>query len=338
MQLKYINASMQKEWENLTKNNSASGFMQSFYWTEFKKMLGWETFKIGIFENDKLAGGAIISKYSHFKNFNFLSISEGPVLPYGKPKAEKMFHLLIGEIDKIANLKNGKLSSHLNVEPKLEMLPDYFSRFKKSKMDQQPVKTLIIDLTLSGEEILKQMKPKGRYNIRVAQKNKVEVYETSLSEGLKDFLNLYKRYAKKDRFKGKDDSYFKALAYCLPKTKDAEFFFAKYKNKILAAALVIYYGDTATFLYGAMSENYKNIMASYLLHWEIIKRAKKLGFKFYDFYSLSPNENDVSHPWYGFSIFKRKFGGKVVNYIGGYDFIYNQKLYREYLKTSLSSE
>ena len=338
MQLRYIDASLQNAWEELVKNNPVSGYMQSFFWAEFKRMLGWETYKIGIFEKDKLIGGAIVSKYSHYKNFNFISISEGPVLPYEEKLAEQMFHLLISEIDKIANLTTGKLSSHLSIEPKLQTLPKYFFRFKKAKLDQQPLKTLMIDLTLSEEEILKQMKQKGRYNIKIAQKHNVKIIKTNLDEGLEDFLALYKQFTKRIKFEAKDPSYFQSLAYILSENETANFYFAKLGKENLATALVIYYGDTASFLFGASNNKEKNAMAPYLLHWEIIKQAKQNGFKWYDFYSLSPDESDLSHPWHGFSIFKRKFGGKEVNYIGAYDFIYNKKLYKEYEKISLSSK
>lgn len=332
MEFRYIDRSLRNEWENLVKSNPASGFMQSFFWTEFKQLLGWETFKIGLFDNNKLIGGAIVSKYSHFKNFNFLFIPEGPVLPYEKKDAEKMFHLLISEIDQIAVLKDSEqLSSHLSIEPKLIKKPKYFSRFEKAPIDQQPLKTLIIDLTLSENDLLKQMKPKGRYNIKIAQKNKVEIIETNLKEGLNDFLILYNSFVKRSDFKGKDDSYFESLAYVLKNDLEtAKFYFAKYNNKLIAAALVIYFGKTATFLYGAMNEKYKKIMASYLLQWEIIRHAKQKGFEQYDLYSLAPVD-DASHPWCGFSVFKKKFGGEEVKYVGGYNYIYNKKLYKEYL-------
>ena len=336
MQLKYIDASRKKEWEDLVKANPTSGFMQSFFWAEFKKLIGWEIFKIGIFgNNNKLLGGAIVAKYSHFKNKSFIYIPQGPVLPYSKKSSEKMFHKLISEIDNIASLNKGKLTSHLTIEPNLETLPSYFSRFKKAKYDQQPLKTLIIDLTLSKKEILQQMKAKGRYNIKVAQKHNVKVTTTSLSKGLKDFLKVYKTFVKKEKFEGKDKSYFEALAYVLPNKENAQFYFAKYQSQVLSVALVLYFGDTATFLFGASLAKHTNTMSPYLLQWEIIKRAKSLGYKYYDLYSLSPIE-DINHPWYGFSVFKKKFGGKEVSYIGAYDFIYNRKLYKDYEDNYLS--
>lgn len=331
MELKYIEKSRKKEWEDLTKSNPASGFMQSFFWAEFLNSIGWQTYKIGIFEKNVLIGGAIIAKYMHLTNKNFLSISEGPVLPYDKPQAEKMFHLLVSEIDKIADFTGVNRTSHISVQPKLEKLPPFFSRFQKAPSDQQPIKTLIINLSLSEKELLEQMKPKGRYNIKVAQKNNVTVNCVSVKEGLTDFLKLYLDFVKRQNITGKDKTYFESFATLLPDSHMARFYFAKFEGKIISTALVFYYGNTATFLFGASSGKNKETMPGYLLHWEIIKDAKKRGFTFYDFYSLAPND-DVSHPWHGYSIFKRKFGGKEVDYLGAYDFIYNQKLYKKYVR------
>lgn len=332
MILKYLGKRYQKEWEDLTKANPASGYMQSFFWTELQNLLGWETFKVGVFDKNSLVGGAIIAKYSHFKNKSILCIPEGPVIPYGQPKAEEMFQKLICEIDKIANLTGKKPTSHLTIEPKLLEVPSYFSRFQKAPTDQQPIRTLMVDLRLSEEQILKQMKPKGRYNIKVAKKHQVEIVQTGVKEGLEDFLKIYRRFIKRSGFEGKDDSYFESLVYVLPDSDSASFYFAKHNGQILATSLIIYYGDTVTFLFGASSEKNRYLMASYLLHFEIIKQAKQKGFKWYDFYGLAPGSESIIHPWYGFSVFKRKFGGKQVDYTGAYDFVYNKKLYKEYLK------
>lgn len=332
MILKYLGKEYQKEWENLTKNNPDTGFMQSFYWAEFKNLIGWETYKIGVFDKGKLLGGAIIGKYSHYKYYNFLYIPEGPVIPYEAPAGEKMFQLLISEIDKIADFDGNKRTSHLSIEPKIGKVPKYFSRFIKAATDRQPLKTLLLDLSPTEEEILTQMKPKGRYNIKIATKHGVEIFSENPDDGLKSFLPLYKSFVKLKNFEGKNDDYFQALAYILSKYNWGRFYFARYRNKIIASALIVYYGDTATFLFGASTDEYKKTMASYLLHYKIIRQSKKNGYRWYDWYGISPDEGDINHPWYGFTKFKKKFGGIETNYIGGYDFVYDDKLYRRYLK------
>jgi peptidoglycan pentaglycine glycine transferase (the first glycine) len=332
MNLIYIDDSRQKEWEHLTKTNPASGYMQSFFWTRFKNQLGWQSYKIGITEHDKLVGGAIVTKYAHMKNRNFLQITEGPILPYDNPKkAEIMFRMLISEIDSVADLAGDSRTSHLSIEPKLADIPSYFSRFRKSPVDQQPIRTLIINLTLSENELLRQMKPKCRYNIKVAQKRGVVISKTNLPTGIHDFLTLYKPFVRRRGIDTKRDDYFICLSDILPIVEECAVYFATLGNTIVSTAIVLYYGNTATFLYGASSEHERNSMASYLMQWHIMQDAKKSGFPIYDFYSLAPGENTLNHPWEGFSVFKRKFGGAEKNYIGAYDFVYNEALYLRHL-------
>src|SRR5437764_601769 len=116
MQFDYIDEALRKEWKDLVKSNPASGYMQSFFWTEFQNMLGWTSYKIGIFDDKKLVGGAIVSKFPFSKNTNILFIPEGPVLPYHLSECEELFHALMAEVDKVADLKGNVLTSHLRIE------------------------------------------------------------------------------------------------------------------------------------------------------------------------------------------------------------------------------
>ena len=331
MQLIYIDASQKEEWERLVKANPASGYMQSFFWAEFRSMLGWEIYKIGILESNILVGGAIIAKYCHHSYGNFLSISEGPVLPYDTPQAQSLFNKLLQEIDSIVDLTGTYRTSHISIEPKLETAPPFFSRFVKAPIDQQPLRTLLIPLALSETELLAQMKPKGRYNIGVAKRHGVVIEQTSIENGIKNFFSLYQLFIKRMKIVGKDESYFECLAHVLQKEKNAFIYHARYKNTIIASAILIDYGRTTTFLFGASSDEYPAVMAPYLLHWEIIRAAKSRGQSLYDFYSLVPDPQDTTHPWTGFSQFKVKFGGEIKHYIGGHDFVYNPHLYSRYL-------
>jgi peptidoglycan pentaglycine glycine transferase (the first glycine) len=333
MLFRHIDESRKEEWEKLVSQNPASGFMQSFFWTNFTNLLGWPTYKIGIFDNEQLIGGAVITKFKMDNDRNYLYIPEGPVIPYNSPESDKIFDGLIAEVDKIADLKGENLTSHLRIDPKLITLPSFFKRFQKAPIDLEPLRTLMIDLFLSEEQILTQMKPKGRYNIKVAQRYGLKVVSTDLRSGLKDFLKFYHQTVDRKQFEGKDEKYFNDLAVAA----DAEMtkmFFVKDNEEILAVAIIIFYGKTVTFLFGASSDLNREKMAPYLLHWEIICQAKEMGFGEYDFYGIVPDENDLDHPWQGFTTFKKKFGGKEIKNIGAYDFVYNQKLYEKYKKTN----
>lgn len=332
MQFAYIDESRKIEWEKLVSQNPLSGFMQSFFWTNFTNLLGWPTFKIGVFDNNHLIGGAVVTKFKTNNGHNYLYIPEGPVIPYESLDSVKIFDGLIAEIDKIADLKGDSLTSHLRIDPKLTTLPDFFNRFQKAPINLEPLRTLLIDLSKPQEQILAQMKPKGRYNIKIAQRYGLKVTSSNLQSGLNDFLKFYHQTVDRRQFEGKEEKYFVDLVTAVNNPTTAKMFFVKDQENILAVALVIFYGKLATFLFGASSDSSREKMAPYLLHWEIICQAKEMGFHQYDFYGIVPDENELNHPWQGFTAFKKKFGGEQVKYIGAYDFAYNRKLYEEYLK------
>lgn len=76
-------------------------------------------------------------------------------------------------------------------------------------------------------------------------------------------------------------------------------------------------------------------MAPYLLHWELMELAKKYGYYQYDLYGVKPtqriiNKNDRENNWDGITRFKKGFGGKEVNYLGAWDWIYDKIWYGVY--------
>jgi len=73
-------------------------------------------------------------------------------------------------------------------------------------------------------------------------------------------------------------------------------------------------------MFGASSDEYKNLMAPYLLHWEIIQEARELGFEKYDFFGVAPDD-DPKHAWAGVTRFKKQFGGEVESIMGSYDLV-----------------
>lgn len=334
MEFKYIGEDLRDQWEALVKANSASGFMQSFFWADLKRRTGWETFKIGVFEDKKLVGGAVILKFHFSKTKNFLYIPEGPVLPYESPKAGDYFHGLMSEVDVIANLKEEERSTHIRIDPRLDRVPEFFNKFEKAPYNMEPKNTLMVDLSEGETEILAQMKPKGRYNIKVAEKVGIEVTQDDSRKAVEEFVKIYKETVARKKFSAKKDYYFDFLVDSLAHSGSGTVFSAKYKGKTLASAVVIFYGDRATYFFGASSNTEREKMAPSKLHWEIIRYAKAKNCQWYDFWGIAPDNADPSHDWYGFTQFKKKFGGKKFTFIGAYDFIYNKKLYEDFLVES----
>jgi len=70
-------------------------------------------------------------------------------------------------------------------------------------------------------------------------------------------------------------------------------------------------------------------MASHLLQWKAILESMKRDCEFYDFWGVSPADEE-DHPWAGISRFKRGFSGTEVKYMGCYDLPYQKIFYKTY--------
>ncbi len=229
--------------------------------------------------------------------------------------------------------------------------------FKISREQKQPEATLILDLNKTEEEILSQMSQKGRYNIKVAQKHNIKITKTQdfNSKELDKFFELTNQTTKRDGFFGNNKEYYKNL---LKHLNCAYLYSAWNDNKIIASAITTFYGCKAIYYYGASSNEDRNLMAPYLLQWQMIKDAKsEFNCKSYDFLGVSPEvikdnnsffvfegftknefkkEEDAkkfleNHKYKGITTFKTKFGGNVYLYQGAMDMIYNNFWYNAIL-------
>ena len=166
-----------------------------------------------------------------------------------------------------------------------------------------PPYTAVIDLTLSDEEILADMKQKGRYNIRLAEKKWVKVSQVSKNlENIEIFCKLMEITTKRDKFKGNSQCYYESLL----SRDDIYLFFAEHDGEVIAAGIFAIYDRIVYYYYGASANHKRNLMAPYLLQWKAILFWKEQGCALYDFlWIASPM---ISHDSLeGVTNFKLKF-------------------------------
>ena len=58
---------------------------------------------------------------------------------------------------------------------------------------------------------------------------------------------------------------------------------AEYRGRYIAGTLAFIQGDKAWYIYGASSNEHRNVMPNYLLQWTMIKWARENGCTLYDF-------------------------------------------------------
>jgi len=210
-------------------------------------------------------------------------------------------------------------------------------KFKKSPSEIQPKDTLILDLAQTEDSLMRRMKQKTRYNIRLARKKRVNVSRAlDYKKCFSDFWALISETSKRNRITLHDrEYYFKMLESlslswnnkkCL--RSQAVLYLAEYNGEIIAANIVLFFGNLCVYLHGASSDKHRNTMATYLLQWKQILDAKSMGCKTYDFWGITIDNK--KREWFGITRFKKGFGGNQKSYIGAYDLIFNKSEYALY--------
>jgi len=208
----------------------------------------------------------------------------------------------------------------------------------KAPTDLLPINTVILDLSLDQDLILKQMKPKTRYNIRLAGRKGVRVREAGIAE-LPVWYELYCRTAKRHNMLLNDIDYFRSVLEIRAKDSKSparvSLLLAEVEERVVAGMMMAISGPRATYLYGASSFRSRNFMAPYALQWEAIKKAQKAGCIEYDLFGISPNP-DQNHPMYGLYRFKTGFGGDIVRRQGCWDYPINYSQYEQYRSSEIN--
>ena len=163
------------------------------------------------------------------------------------------------------------------------------------------------------EEIFSGFHSKTRYNVRLATKKGVVVKEGT-REDLKDFHKIMVETGARDGFIIRPLSYFEKM-YDELAPKHMKLLMAYYEDKPISGVIPIFYGNKTWYLYGASSNEHRNLMPNYLLQWEMIKMAIARKDDVYDFRGVS-GVVDESHPQYGLYRFKKGFGATFTEFIG----------------------
>ncbi len=176
------------------------------------------------------------------------------------------------------------------------------------------------------DEIFKAFHQKTRYNVRLAMKKGVVIKEGT-REDLKDFYEIMKITGKRDDFIIRPLSYFEKMYDELG--EHAKLLMAYYEDKAISGIFNIDYGNKVWYLYGASSNEHRNLMPNYLLQWEGIKYAISKGKDVYDFRGVS-GVIDESHPQYGLYRFKKGFNAEFTEFIGEIYLNFKPLVYKTY--------
>jgi lipid II:glycine glycyltransferase (peptidoglycan interpeptide bridge formation enzyme) len=303
-----------KTWEDFLLSNAPSALFQSWLWGEVQKKSGQTVLRYGIVKGSALLGIVQIFVV-RARRGTYLHLRHGPI--WKQPSKDNWQQLLI----LLRPLAQKEHAWFIRISPLIDNTPENRSLFSFLGMKSAPIHEVdaercwVLDIDRSEDELLLGMRKTTRYEVRKGEKLGVTVRETKDVSDLKQFYSLYEATSKRQGFVVHTSitEEFEAFA----KEDKALLFFGSHEKKILAGAIILFYGGQAIYHHGASLSS--KIPASYVVQWKSILEAKKRGIKVYNFYGIAPDDKP-NHPWRGITLFKKGFGGREINYIHAHDF------------------
>lgn len=351
---------------------------QTRYWSRIKRCLGWTPVAYDLEANGVSAGDLLIL----MKDLGAgQTIAYAPYGPEGLPDDERRGEYLAALSSELApHVGSGCILTRWDLpwespyareldrydekgnwrgppEPRLRELRMNWgvqeTGLRKAPGDLLPPDTILVDLEPGEDAILERMKPKTRYNIRLASRRGVQVRRGS-AQDLDLWNALYHETAKRNRITPHGRHFFAPLLAPSseegseswldgvleagqgrqfppghPDREEVRLLIAEKGGTPLAAMFMSVSSDQASYLYGASSGEHRELMAPYALQWAAIKEAKQVGCTSYDLFGVAPGP-DPEHPMYGLYLFKRGFGGRLFHRQGAWDYPYDIGAYNQF--------
>jgi lipid II:glycine glycyltransferase (peptidoglycan interpeptide bridge formation enzyme) len=350
------------------KNYQTFSFLQLPCWAEVKS--GWKSKSVGWFDERKLVCvGLILIRNIPKTKWSLFYLPEGPVLDPDYAKNVVDWLTPLRDFAKESGAFNLKLGPQVTINTwsaatiKSAISDNVYRQFKDVDPDRvnpfgheigtklrnlggkqietdgegfgdvQPRFVFAIDVEgKSDEELLATFSQEWRRNIKKAEKSEVKVRQANFSD-LETFHTLYKETAKRDKFTPRPLYYFKQMWKSLNENSnnlaEMRLYIAEQENICHAACLWVRVGKHVWYTYGASSTSGRELRPSNAIQWQMMRDARDAGASIYDMRGIAATLNEKS-PLFGLLRFKIGTGGKVIQYVGEWDFVLKPLIYKAF--------
>ncbi len=341
-------------WDSFVAGHAGGHLLQSWGWGRFKHGQGWTPARLAVRDRDgaiQAAAGVLFRRPARGMPISVAYVPRGPVMAFDEAQPPTV--ALLAGLHSLCRRRGAiflKIEPNCEADPRLARMPAA-AGFRLARR-VQPLRTILLDLhpTAPEETLLAAMKPKTRYNIRLAGRRGVTVRSATTPTDLQAFYDLMTVTGTRDEFAVHNLDYYQtALTEFGPSAAagdgsapQAMLLLAYHPDhpQPLAGLMAFAFGAEAIYMYGASSDTGREHMPTYLLQWEAMRWARAQGCRRYDFWGIpddptaeapaaGDNPNQRQGLW-GVYRFKQGFGGREVTYPGAWDFVYRPLAYRLY--------
>ena len=261
-----------REWQELLNKTLFRTFFHNLEWEEFlEKNFKWLKFERYLYKRD------LLLSFARYRIFGSEHIVSHPFCEYGGPL------VLVKEVD-FQQFKEDLFKEFKN-PLKISFHPYLLNYFKNAPLksfkafgDLERVTYFIEDFNQKNKETLwRCLRKTTRHQIKKAKEQSLIIKRCENQKELKDFYNLYLKITKKHQIPAYPFSFLKFFL----DSPNSEIILAKFKNKIIAGSLFLFYNGILHYFLNA-SESKLICGVNHLILWMQIEKYVGKNFQVFD--------------------------------------------------------
>ncbi|GAC1371906.1 MAG: peptidoglycan bridge formation glycyltransferase FemA/FemB family protein [Candidatus Saccharimonadales bacterium] len=200
----------------------------------------------------------------------------------------------------------------------------------RANRDPGSKSTIFINLSLGEEGLSASFNQSARRNIRKAEAGGVTVEPVEVTdENLNTMFELMKATEARAKYGLRPKAYFLDYWRTQIEAGQAQLFLATHEGEVLAGLFATFVGKRAWYKDGGSFDKKRELSASYLVQWEVMKWLMDRGITKYDMVG-TPNRDAVGRgdTRDGLYSFKSKFNSEITEFMGCWDLPLNDRKYK----------
>ena len=322
-----------QQWNDFVAASQCCNITQSYEWAELAPHLEAKALRIGVVDDNGTLRAALLLLVTRAPVLRrtYFYAPRGPIID--DPDSPAMDVLL----DYVLVEAHQRGAFMLKIEPSVPDGNDqWLVALRKRGFRPNPYAVhvrneWVLDLRPAENEILAGMKEKWRYNVRLAGRKGVTVRRGEGQTDLDTFYHIYETTSERDQFFIHNKQHYEDVLRLYSDGDRAALFLAEHEGKAIAGIIVLRLGRWSWYMYGASSNEQRNLMPNHLLQWTAMQWAKSHDCWYYNFRGI-PDILEEGQELWGVYLFKRGFGGYAMRFLETHDLVYQPLIYKLYMR------
>jgi peptidoglycan pentaglycine glycine transferase (the first glycine) len=328
-----------EQWNGFLRSQPRGHLLQSYEWGELNQYLGGRIYRLGALENERLVGAMMLTLSpvaGRRVPLKWLYSSRGPAVEQPDSPA---LSALIEYAQKVVAKKEHAVA--LRLEPNIAdddpSMENWLAAYRALGFQTNPYavhgrRSWVLDIRPGADELLAKFKMTWRQNVRSAERKGVVIREVVSEADFDAYYDLLTLTSERDAFFIHSKEYHKEILRQFSEQKDAVLYLAEHEGEAIAAKMLIRFGDWCWDMFGATSNNKRNLKPAYLLQFRCFQWAQAKGCSFFDFRTI-PEILEPGEEMWGVYEYKKGFGGFSRLNIPTQDYIYHPVIYSAWRKS-----